>query len=169
LALGAGVASAQDGVPILAVGKRVQATVQAGGMIFSDVGTETPNWRGVDLGGAVTYSLHQRLSAYGLYNHGFPLNSDGHRNAIRAALNLKVYPGPSAPSSPNAVAIGVGGMWLGEDSVHDWRGYEAHLVVSRKVAPAWALYGMYSHGFAEVDGKVDIDFGRVGLARRLWP
>jgi len=167
----AGPASAQQEVyPIWDFGKRIQASAQVGGLVFSEVGLETPNWKGADVGAALTYSIHGRFSLYALYDHGFPAQQiDGHRNFLRAAANLRVYPGPSAVPGNTNIAIGGGAAWLGRDDLKAWKGLEGHIAVARIFAPSWALYGMYSHGFATNAAESDLDFGRLGIARKVWP
>ena len=92
---------------IFDVAHRTTLTASAGYLYNSPEGGAS-EWRGVDAGPALTYSLaapqpdatwYPPLSLFVQYVHGFPFDAaDWHQNRLRAAFNLKVSPQPNLPS-----------------------------------------------------------------------
>jgi hypothetical protein len=162
-------AGAQERYPLWDVKHRSQFSVSSAYLSFSPAAEGGDSWRGVDLAAAYTYSLHPSLSLYTIFAHGFPFESaDGQENQLRAAANLKVFPGADSAPSDFRVDLGAGGMWRGTDTVKDWTGGEAHLVISAGLTAALSAFGAYYHGFATQPGdQPDVDFVRIGLAARL--
>ena len=167
--LSIGTASAQ---PLTDWNKRLQVSANGSGMWFSQTGLETDNWRGGDLGGSLTYSLHKALSTYVTYDHGFPLDSeDGHKNFIRIVANLRVYPSSDISRTERSnygVFVGAGKGWFGGDGVKEFTSYEAQTVVARKIHPRAAIFGLYSHSFLSGDVP-GFDFMKFGLTTKLFP
>ena len=155
--------------------KRLQISANGGALWFSRTGAETDNWRGADLGGSVTYSLHQAFSVYGIYSHGFPLEgADGHANFVQLIGNLKVYPSSRRALSEDtewAVFVGGGKGWFGFDNnIKDFSSYEAQLVVARKLGNRVAAYGKYGHSFVQTGtDEPGFDLVRAGLTTLLFP
>jgi hypothetical protein len=157
--------------PLLDFAHRVQLSASSGYLWFTQTGDANPNWKGIDVGGAATYSIHPRLAIYGAYAHGFPFDSDdGHANFLRAAGNLKIYPGPDEGYGKTSVWLGAGLLWQGKHDVRAWRGMEAHITGSYMLDQArrWAAYTSYSHAFALESGQDDFDFFKLGLTTRLY-
>ncbi len=148
-------------------GKRTQLSVNAGGMVFFEEETGTESWRGVSAGGALTYSLHDRFSVFGTYDHGFPIDaSTGHENLLRGSANLKVYP-PRGEASNTKLFIGAGAAFFQRGDTDGWRGYEGHLTIARVFKDGWSLAATYVHGrpFDDLDERVNM--AKVVLGHRL--
>jgi hypothetical protein len=148
-------------------GKRTQLSVNAGSMFFFEEETGAETWKGVSAGGALTYSLHDRFSVAGMYDHGFPIDaSTGHENLLRAMGNLKVYP-PKGESSNTKLFIGGGAAFFNRGDTDGWRGYEGHLTIARVFKDGWSLAGTYVHGrpFDDLDERVNM--AKVVLGHRL--
>ena len=153
--------------PVFDVAHRTQLSVNLGGMQFFEEQTGAEGWRGISAGGALTYSLHDRLSLFGLYDHGFPLNAtDGHENILRAAANLKVFPAPGDKSATN-LWIGGGGAFFNRGVTEDWRGYEGHVTLARIFKDGWSLSGMYLYGITGDDADPKLNMAKVAVAHRL--
>jgi hypothetical protein len=152
--MAAGAAHAQ-GNPILDLAGRVQFSANGSYMWFSPLGEATDNWRGADLGGAATLSLHQRLAVYAIGE------SRGHFNILRAMANLKIYPAHGSESD-NTVFIGAGRGWFGTESVRELRSTEVQVVASHLFNDHLAGFGMYTHSFADAPAT-DFDFLKVGF------
>lgn len=164
------IASAASAQTLYDVGARAKLSVNASGMWFAPMGGED-NWQGVDVGGAVTYNLHEKLSVFGAYDHGFPANTeDGHKNFARAMASLKVYPSDRWSESKNMVFLGCGRGWFGNDDVKAVGTWEAQVVASHKLTERLFLFGSYAHSFAvNPDVNADMDFCKAGLNFRLAP
>ena len=160
-------AFAQETFSIWDVGKRTQLSANVGGMVFYEEQTGVEGWRGISTGGALTYSLHERLSLFGVYDHGFPIDaSSGHENVVRGAANLKVYPLPGE-SSPTRLLVGGGAAFFDRGVTDGWRGYEGHVTIARVFRDGWSLSGSYLYGipFDDLDPKVNM--AKVWLGHRL--
>jgi hypothetical protein len=152
------------------IGKRLQVSGNASYLWFSPTGGEF-NWRGADLGGALTYSLGESFAVFGAYDHGFPFEGEkSHRNFARAMATLKLYPNASSGPSENALFIGVGRGWFGESDVKKWQTTEAQIVVAHKFADRVAGFASYAHSFGvDPENDPDLDFVKVGVNGRLFP
>lgn len=146
----AGPAHAQDAVSLLDVTHRAHVTVNAGAMFL----TEGADWSGASAGGTVLYNLHPKLSLFGGYDHGFPVNDvDAHLNLFRAIASVRIH--------PNAF-VGFGYAWFGNGI----EGGVTHLLVTKQVMPHLALAGVYAHVFARGDLE-DFEYARVYLNYHL--
>jgi len=126
-------------------------------------------WRGLDAAGALTYSAHDRLALYGIYSHGWPLGpADGDLATVRAGANLSLYPAPGS-SSPLGLVAGAGGMWLGRASPDEWRGYDAHVVVTAALGPHLGAFLTYVHGITAHAEPGDLAYVRAGLQAGFVP
>jgi len=169
LVLATNVAQAQERYSIWDWQQRTQVSLSSGYLQFQPYNEGGEIWRGVDLGGSLTYSLHPQASVYATYAHGFPLEAvDGHENQARLVGNLKLYPTPDDIPGPWALFAGAGLMWRGSNTVKDWSGIETHATLSVSITEWLAAFGAYYHGFAARPEKhQDLDFLRAGLNARL--
>lgn len=144
------------------VASKTQFSASTGYLWFTPTGIGQSNWQGASTGGAITLNLHRRFSVYGAFDHGFPLaESDGHFNIVRAMGSLKLYPLEGAKSD-NAIFLGAGRGWFGKTSVKQIKSTEVQVVASHLVNPHVALFGLYSHSFAD-EPALDFDFLKAGL------
>ncbi|HKQ59269.1 MAG TPA: hypothetical protein VJY35_15510 [Candidatus Eisenbacteria bacterium] len=150
-------------------GKRTQVAVHVGALTIAEQETGSPEWSGVEAGGAIVYSLHKQFSLVGTYDHGFPITSDrDHRNYLRAVGNLKVYPPPTERSATN-LFIGGGYMVIDRAAgAESWQGGLGQVVVSHLFADGWGVYGSYIHGFARDELEADVNVAKLGLQHRLF-
>lgn len=155
---------------LLDVGARAQVSANGSFIYFSPTGGDF-NYRGADLGGAVTYSLGDAFAVFGAYDHAFPFkDSDGHFNFARLMASLKLYPNQGSGPSSNAVFVAVGRGWFGRSDIRTWQTNEAQVVVAHQLQPRLAAFASYSHSFAtESDQESDLDFVKVGLNGRIFP
>jgi hypothetical protein len=163
-------ASPALGLPALGdVGKRLTLSANGSGMWLAEQGGAS-TWRGADLGGAVTLNLHQMLSVYVAYDHGFPFKGEsGHLNFMRAMANLRVYP-QIYTESKQRLFIGFGHSWWGAEDVTEAKSYEAQIVGTHELASRVYLFAMYSHGFAvDADAAPGRNFAKVGLNLKIAP
>jgi hypothetical protein len=121
-----------DIVPVTDVRQRGHVTVNAGTMVL----TSPEKWSGASLGGTVLYNLHPKLSVFGGYDHGFPINDvDESLNLWRAVGSLRVH--------PNAL-VGFGYAWFDKHT----DGALAQLVVTKQVLPRTGVGAVYAHIFS---------------------
>lgn len=160
---------AQQAYPMLDWEHRAQISFSSGYLQVQDAGGgET--WRGVDLAGSLTYSVHPLASIWGIYAHGFPFEGSRHENQARIAANLLFYPAPGAPRSVWSFIAGAGVMWRGSETVRDWNGIETHLTGTAVLNPWLGAFATYLHGFSSrPETNPDFDQLRAGLTARAWP
>lgn len=159
---------AQTKYSIWDAGKRTQLSVNVGGLFFFEEETGAETSKGVAGGMALTYSLHERLSLYGLYDHGFPIDASGrHVDILNAAANLTVYP-PTVGASNTRLFLG-GGVVVFDpgDDVTEWRGYEGHITIARVFRDGWSLSGKYQHGIPFDDADERVNMAKIWLGHRL--
>lgn len=137
-------------VPLTAIGERFHLMAQ-GGTIFLTTGDD---WSGASLGGTAVYNLHQRLSVFGGYDHGFPVNDvDRSLDFWRVVGNVRIH---------SNAGVGFGYGWFGDDL----KGGLTQLVVSKLVMPRLSIAGLYAHVFS--DGETDdFEYGKVYLNYHL--
>jgi hypothetical protein len=164
----ASVANAQiETSSVFDVKNRTQVAVDVGAMQFAEQETGLEVWRGASAGGALIYSLHQRLSLVGRYDHGFPVDGiRDHRNVMQAFGNLKIYPLPGEDSAVS-MSLGAGGLWIDPNDDDRWSGLAGRLNVSRIFRDGWAVLGTYAHGFQEKNDRPKINMLKVALQHRL--
>lgn len=137
-------------VPISDISQRGSVTLNGGAMVI----TTDPNWSGASLGATALYNLHQNLSAFVGYDHGFPIKStDRHLDFWRGVGSLRV--------NPNAF-VGFGYGWFGKDI----QGMLAQLTLTKQVMPRVAVGGMYAHVFTR-ESINDFEYLRVYLNYHL--
>ena len=160
-------ALAQDKTSVWDWSHRTQLSLNGGWLGFKPYGSDVQAWQGADVAFSAAYSLHERVSAYAVFEHGFPVNSeDGHRNIARLGANFRAYPAPGVVGDRYGLFLGAGPGWFGGNSVKDNEGFEAHVTGTASLSPRINLAAMYAHSFAN-DG--DFDFYRVALVGRVFP
>ena len=160
---------AQQSYPIGDWRHRTQVSFSSGYLQYNET-QNTEAWRGVDLAGSLTYTLHPQLSLYGIYGHAFPLDGrQGHDDQARFVGNLLVYPDLGTPRSAFALWAGAGLMWRGSQTLKHWTGGEAHLALTGALNDRVGAFVAYYHGFAFDAGQRDIDYLRAGLNARVLP
>ena len=160
--------AAQTKYSIWDAGKRAQVSLNAGALFFFEEETGAETSKGIAGGGALTYSLHERFSLYGLYDHVFPIDASGtHQDVIGGAANLLVYPLPGEASQTRLfIGGGVQRIDPGKD-VPAWAGYEGHVTISRIFRDGWALGAKYEHIVPFEDNRRNVDMAKVWLGHRL--
>lgn len=137
-------------VPITQVSERAHVTLNGGAMVL----TTGSDWSGASLGAGVGYNLHQKLTVFYGYDHGFPINDvDEDLDFNRVVGSVWIH--------PNAFA-GFGYGWFGDHV----QGGLVQLVVQQSVAPRLKLAGLYAHVFAD-ETLNDFEYVRVYLNYHL--
>lgn len=144
-------AAAQIGVPLTAVSERAHATANAGAFVL----TTGEDWSGASLGGTLLYNLHPKLSVFGAYDHGFPVNDlDDPLNVWRAMASARIHP---------SAFVGFGYAWFGDEV----DGGLVQLTIYKPVMRRLDLAGSYSHVFPRGLEVADFEYVKVGLNYHL--
>jgi hypothetical protein len=142
----AGSAAAQTAVPITDVAQRANLKVSGGALVY----TAGENWSGPCLGAALNYNLHAKLSVFGAYDHGFPLNDlDGEKNFGRVVGSMRVHP---------SAFVGFGYGWFGPAL----QGGLAQFLVYKPLMKRLDVAGTYAHVFTK-GTQDDFEYFRVFL------
>lgn len=143
---------------------RLALNVTAGYLGFKSYGDGVKPWNGVDVSSALSYNVGA-WTAVALVDHGFPIQSDGHRTLARAYLNLK-----TSEVGQWDFYVGGGVLAMGEVAPRDWSGPEGHITAAYKISPRLFWSGTYSHAFSTAENQLgDFDFYRVALVAKLAP
>jgi len=155
--------SAQVRYPLVSK-DRLALNVTTGYLGFKSYGDGVKPWNGVDVSSALSYNVGS-WTAVALVDHGFPIQSDGHRTLARAYLNLK-----TSEVGQWDIYVGGGVLAMGEVAPRDWAGPEGHITASYKISRRLFWSGTYSHAFStREDQQGDFDFYRVALVAKVAP
>lgn len=160
-------ADAQTKYSIWDVGKRTQLSVNLGGLFFFEEETGAESSKGISAAGALTYSLHDRFSIAGLYDHVFPIDASGrHEDILGGAANLRVYPLPGE-TSQTKLFLGANAVMFSPGADDQWSGYGGHLTIARVFRDGWSLSAKYQHVIPFEDGRRKVDMAKLALNHRL--